>query len=86
LREEEGIVDGKGKGLLGLFFLDTFLLRGENACGGKERRSIDGNDGNDLLQKKGYHNERNHSLDDESETDTENGVEGTYLFTSSLWV
>lgn len=56
--------------------LDAFLLRGQDACGGKERRSIDGNNGNDFLQKKGYHNERNNSLNDESETDTEDGSTG----------
>jgi len=80
------MVDGKGQRFLGFFLLDTFLLKGENTCGGKESRGIDGNNGNSFLQKKCYDNERNHSLDDGSEIDTGDGVEETDLFTSSFWV
>lgn len=54
------MADGKGKSFLVLLLLDTLLLRGKDTCRGKERRSIDGYDRNDFLQKKGYDNERDY--------------------------
>lgn len=80
------MADGKGKSFLVLLLLDTLLLRGKDTCRGKERRSIDGYDRNDFLQKKGYDNERDYSLYRQREREKEVEVEMTYLFTSSFWV